>query len=140
VTGSVVGVVVAHDGVAAALVRAVERISGVEGALREVSNEGCSPEELRGRLEEAAGDGPALLFVDLASGSCAFAARQVARPRPNLAVVTGASLPMLLDFVFHREMELEALAERVADKGRVATRVHLPTAPESDVDPTVPHR
>ncbi len=111
------GVVVAHSRLASALVGAVERISGVQGALRPLSNQGCSPEELERRVQEEIGGGRAVVFVDLASGSCAFAGRRVGLQRPGIAVITGVNLPMLLDFVFHREMELEALADRLVRKG-----------------------
>ena len=117
---AVVGVVVAHGDLAHAMVRAVEGISGVEGALVPVSNTRCTPETLRGRVEEAVGGRPAVVFVDLASGSCAFAGRSVARELGDVAVVTGVSLPMLLDFVFHRDMTPARLAERVVGKGRSA--------------------
>ncbi len=135
------GVVVAHDGVAGALVRAVEHISGVRGALAAVSNEACAPEELRSRVAGAVsgGEGPVLIFVDLSSGSCAFAGRQVLRGRSDVAVVTGVNLPMLLDFVFHREMELSALAERVVAKGRTSAEVHLPEPRVDDGDRAASH-
>ena len=53
---------------------AAEQISGVTGALVPVSNTGCD----RGTLEERVAGrrrtaGPAVVFVDLASGSCLFA-------------------------------------------------------------------
>ena len=118
--GRVVGVVVAHADVAEALVRAVEGISGVESGLLPVSNARCTPEALRRRVEEAVGDRPAVVFVDLASGSCAFAGRKVAGELADVSVVTGVNLPMLLDFVFHRDMPPERLAERVVGKGRTA--------------------
>jgi len=127
----VVGVVVGHGHLAAALVGAVERISGVRNALLPVSNESCSPQELRRLVEEAVEDRRAVIFVDMASGSCAFAGHQVGRSRPDVAVVTGANLPMLLDFVFHRDMSVAALAERVAGKGRVALESHAPAEPEA---------
>jgi len=141
VTAPARGVVVAHDGVAGALVRAVEHISGVRGALVAVSNEACAPEELRSRVAGAvsASEGAVLIFVDLSSGSCAFAGRQVLRGHPDVAVVTGVNLPMLLDFVFHREMELAALAERVAAKGRTAAQVHLSEPQGDDADRAVPN-
>lgn len=126
----VVGVVVGHGQLAAALVGAVERISGVRGALLAVSNESRSPQELRRVVAEAVEDRPAVIFVDMASGSCAFAGHQVGRSRPDVAVVTGASLPMLLDFVFHRDMGVGALAERVAGKGRAALDWHAPSESE----------
>lgn len=123
------GIVLAHADLAGALVRAVERISGVRDALTPISNEGLRPEELRERLEAETGDRPAIIFADMASGSCAFAGRVVQRGRGNVAVLTCVSLPMLLDFVFHREMELPELAERLLYKARAATHLHRPAAP-----------
>lgn len=119
------GVVVAHADLARAFVQAVERISGTPGALVPVTNEGAGPEELRRRVTEACGEGPAIIFVDLASGSCAFAGRVAARGSARRAVVTGASLPMLLDFVFHRKMPLPELVERVVAKGRAEAVGHV---------------
>lgn len=114
------GVVVAHADLAAALVRAVERIAGVEGRLQPLSNEGLGPEALRRRLASAVGEGPAIVFADLASGSCALAGRMAASGEGRCAVVTGVNLPMLLDFVFHADMDLDALLARLVHKGRTA--------------------
>lgn len=116
----VAGIVVAHGDLAPAMIRAVEGISGIRGALVGISNAGATPRELKRRVAAATGEGPAVVFVDMGSGSCAFAARKVAEATPSVAVVTGVSLPMLLDFVFHRDMEPTPLAERVAGKGRGA--------------------
>ena len=124
-SGPVVGVVVAHADLARALVEAVERISGVEGVLHPLSNDSCTPEELQRRVRECSGDGPAVVFVDLASGSCAFAARRVGRSCSGVAVVSGVNLPMLLDFVFHRDMELPALVSRVVEKGRAGAEMDV---------------
>lgn len=112
------GVVVAHSDLAEALVRAVERIAGESGALVPVSNEGRGPEEVRRAVEGACSGGPTVVFTDLASGSCGVAARFAAARGRRVAVVTGANLPMLLDFVFHRQMPLDALVERLVRKGR----------------------
>jgi mannose/fructose-specific phosphotransferase system component IIA len=119
------GVVVAHGELSSALVRVVEGISGVQGALEPVSNMGCSPDELAGRVARAVGDGPAVIFVDMASGSCGFAGQRIARDG-HVAVVSGVNLPMLLDFVFHREMDFRALAERVVEKGRTGATADVP--------------
>lgn len=126
-----VGVVVAHGELAGALVRAVEGISGVRDALHPVTNADCTPEELRRRVREAAGGRQVVIFADMASGSCALASLRAAGALASCAVVTGVSLPMLLDFVFHREMDARALAERVADKGRSAVRT---LSPETGAD------
>jgi mannose/fructose-specific phosphotransferase system component IIA len=113
------GLVVAHASLAAGLVDGVRQIAGAgDDAIGALSNEGCSPETLRERLNAALGDGPAIVFTDLGSGSCAFAARRIALERPETAVVTGVNLPILLDFVFHRDLALPQLVERLVEKGR----------------------
>ncbi len=120
------GVVVAHGELASALVRVVEGISGVQRALEPVTNVGCTPDELAGRVAGAVGEGPAVVFVDMAAGSCGFAGQRIARDG-NVAVVSGVNLPMLLDFVFHREMDFRALAERVVEKGRAGATADVPS-------------
>lgn len=118
------GVVLAHADLAEALVHAVECISGVNDALIAISNEGLRPEELRLRLQTETTGGPAIIFADLSSGSCAFAGRMIARSCEGVAVLTGANLPMLLDFVFHRDMPLPELTERLLYKGRSQMSAH----------------
>ncbi len=120
------GVVVSHAALAQALVAAVTAITGVEGALVAVSNEGCDYPGLARRLHQAVGGGgagPAVLFIDLPGGSCLTGAAKYARGRPDLAVVTGVNLAMLLDFVFHRDESPAAAARRAADTGGKAIRV-----------------
>jgi mannose/fructose-specific phosphotransferase system component IIA len=73
------GVVVSHAELAHALIAAVHSISGVDGALQAVSNEGCDPAALAARIEQAIGGGPAVLFVDLPGGSCLTSAVRFAR-------------------------------------------------------------
>ena len=112
------GVVLTHGRLGAALVEAAEEITGVKGGLRALSNQGVGPGDLSRQVEEAVGTGPAVVFVDLASGSCGFAANTAMRTCPSVAVVTGVSLPMLIEFLFHRDMNLSQLADRLVEKGR----------------------
>ncbi|MFQ5746684.1 MAG: PTS sugar transporter subunit IIA [Gemmatimonadota bacterium] len=136
----VVGIVVAHGDLARSLVEAAEQISGVRGALTAVSNRDCTPEQLRRRVSEAVGSGPAIVFADLVSGSCGFACRAARRDHARVAMVTGVNLPALLEFLFHREMEVTALAERLVEKARAGTSI-LAAEPElPDADRSVPHR
>jgi mannose/fructose-specific phosphotransferase system component IIA len=117
------GIVVAHGGLAASLVEAAEGISGIQGALVPISNAELGPEALRSRVESSIGSDPAIVFTDLASGSCTLASRAVGRDRSSVAVVTGVSLPMLLDFLFHRDLVPADLARRIARKGQDGIRV-----------------
>lgn len=117
------GVVVSHALLAESLVKAVVAITGIEGALVAVSNEGCDGPSLTRRLSEAVAGQPAVLFIDLPGGSCLTSSLREARGRSDLAVVTGVNLAMLLDFVFHRDGTPAEAARRAADAGGKAIRV-----------------
>ncbi len=117
------GVVVCHGRLADALVEAAEQISGVTGALTAVSNTGCDRGALEERVAEAVGAGPAVVFVDLSSGSCLFAVLKRLRSGGMAKVVTGVNLAMLVDFVFHRTLALDEAAARAAIAGGSAIRV-----------------
>jgi mannose/fructose-specific phosphotransferase system component IIA len=117
------GVVVCHGKLAGALVEAAESISGVTGALVPVSNTDCDRNLLEERVAEAVAAQPAVVFVDLASGSCLFAVLKRLRTLEGVRVVTGVNLAMLVDFVFHRDLAPEAAAERAAAAGAKAIRI-----------------
>lgn len=123
------GVVVGHGDMPRGLVDAVKRIAGDAAvALAAVSNEGKGPDALREEVDAAAGPGPAIVFVDIQTGSCGLAAAYACRDcAGRRAVISGVNLPMLLDFVFHRGERLEALVTRLVDGGRAAIRA-APTA------------
>lgn len=116
-SGGLRGVVVGHGGVAAALIAAAEEISGIRGALHAVSNSGLDRAELERRVLEAVHGEPAVLFVDLPSGSCLFAAMRQLPSHPDLRVVTGVNLVMLLEFLFNRERTADEVARRAAESG-----------------------
>ena len=113
------GVVIGHSSLGEGMVAAVRRITGVsEEALSSLSNEGRGPEELLAAIQQRAGDEPVILFTDMGGGSCAFAARKAAALRGSTAFVAGVNLPLLLDFVFHRELPLTVLVDRLVESGR----------------------
>lgn len=114
------GVVVCHGDLAAALVDAAERISGVSGALIPVSNIDCDRASLEQRIVDAIAGRPAVVFVDLATGSCTMAALRGLRDHDRVRVVTGTNLAMLVDFLFHRDLEPDGAASRAVSKGAEA--------------------
>ncbi len=117
------GVVACHGRLAEALIDATEKITGVTGAMVPVTNAECDRGLIERRIAEAVGDGPAIVFTDLASGSCLIAAARLARQAGRVRVVTGVNLAMLLDFVFHRELTLDEIATRLAATGQKAIQV-----------------
>lgn len=109
------GVVVCHGGLASALVDAVEQITGLTGRLVPISNTDCDRDGLEQRIADTIAGLPAVVFVDMPSGSCLFAALHRLRNEPHVKVVTGVNLAMLIDFVFHPdEPPTEAAARAVA--------------------------
>jgi mannose/fructose-specific phosphotransferase system component IIA len=116
--GGARGVIVTHARMGEALIEAAEEISGITGSLSAVSNRGATPRALQEEVAAAVGDGPAVVFVDLAAGSCGFAGRAAIRTCGVASVVTGVSLPMLLEFLFHRDLPLPELSARLVEKGR----------------------
>jgi mannose/fructose-specific phosphotransferase system component IIA len=117
------GVVVCHGSMAVALVQAAEQISGVDAALIPVSNTGCDRDTLEQRVLTAVDKRPAVVFVDMASGSCLFAVLKRLKAEQSVRVVTGVNLAMLVDFVFHRALSPEEAASRAASAGQASIRL-----------------
>jgi mannose/fructose-specific phosphotransferase system component IIA len=117
------GVVVCHGPLAEALVKAAEQISGLPNALVPVSNTGCDRDTLEERVLAAVNGHPAVVFVDLASGSCLFAVLKRLRSRESVKVVTGVNLAMLVDFVFHRSLSPADAAARAVAAGEKSIRI-----------------
>jgi mannose/fructose-specific phosphotransferase system component IIA len=92
----------------------------VRGALVAVSNTDCDRGTLEERIAEAVAGKPAVVFVDMASGSCLFATLNRLRAIAGVKVVTGVNLAMLMDFLFHRELPAEDAATRAAAAGTKA--------------------
>jgi mannose/fructose-specific phosphotransferase system component IIA len=117
------GVVVCHGSLAGALVQAAEQISGLEGVLIPVSNTGCDRGTLEDRILAAVDGHPAVVFVDLASGSCLVAVLKRLRGEQLVKVVTGVNLAMLVDFLFHRSLSPPEAATRAAAAGEKSIRI-----------------
>jgi mannose/fructose-specific phosphotransferase system component IIA len=116
------GVVVCHGALAPALVGAVEQLTGLTGRLVAVSNTDCDRDGLERRIAETIGGAPAVVFVDMPSGSCLFAALHRLKDGPEVSVVTGVNLAMLIDFVFHHDGPPSEAAARAVASGERAIR------------------
>ena len=115
------GIVLAHGEMATGLIDAVRHIAGsAADALVPVSNKGRGPEALAEQIAQAAGEIPTIVFTDLQSGSCGFAARRCLKDNATLVVISGVNLPILLEFVMKRHMPLPELVPFLLKKGRAA--------------------
>jgi mannose/fructose-specific phosphotransferase system component IIA len=117
------GVVVCHGEMARAMIESAEQIGGIRGALVPVSNTGCDRGTLEERILSAVAGQPAVVFVDLASGSCLFAVLKRLRSQDSVKVVTGVNLAMLVDFLFHRDLSPAEAASRAAAAGQGSIRL-----------------
>lgn len=122
-TEPALGILLAHGAMARGMTDAIQKIAGIgEDALMPLSNEGKGPDQICEELNEIAGDRTVVVFTDLFTGSCALSARKAFSHDPRRAIVFGTNLPMLLDFVFHRNLPLEELVPRLLEKGREAVQ------------------
>lgn len=91
-------VVASHGDLAEAFLASAEMICG---ALEDVRAVGLrpdhSPEAYAELLRDAVGEGPCLVLADLAGGTPSNVALLVARGRPEMAVVAGANLGMVIE-------------------------------------------
>jgi PTS system mannose-specific IIA component len=111
---------VCHGRLAEAMIDAAQRISGVEDALVPVSNAECNRGQIEQRIADAVGNGPSMVFTDMASGSCLTSALSLARRQAEVRVVTGVNLAMLIEFLFHRDLPLDEIAAKVRTTGQNA--------------------
>ena len=123
------GVLLSHGKLAEGLVDAVRRITDLdEDVLVAMSNEGQNPQGLAEQVDLLVGSAPIVVFTDLGTGSCALTAQLTCRDQDLRAVVFGMNLPMLLEFVFHRELSLSELVPRLLTKGREGGKTADPPA------------
>lgn len=120
-------VVIGHGDFATGLVSAVSSICGLREYFIPVSNSDLAAPELEQRLRaELDGSGAGVVFTDLPAGSACVAAHRVLRDRPDLVIVNGANLAMLLDFALHQRATAAETARAAAAKGQSSISVTAP--------------
>lgn len=111
-------VVAGHGRFAEGIISAVAQVMGEGHGLVAVTNADRTPDGIEQAIREALDrTGATVLFTDLPAGSCTFVGARLARTRPGLRVVTGASLPMLLSYVSGGALE------KVVEQARAGIRL-----------------
>jgi len=114
-------IVAGHGEFAAGLVSAVEQITGRGDVFQAISARDLSGSELEAVLLRAIdASGASVVFTDLQAGSCSMATRRLSRERPNVLLVAGVNLPMLLDYVFAEKIPDVDAARHAVERGKAA--------------------
>ncbi|MCY7413164.1 MAG: hypothetical protein LH471_09065 [Salinibacterium sp.] len=121
-TGKPIALVMGHKDFAAGIVSAVTAITGRDDVFLTGSNYGLDTKGTEALVRVAIAAGITVIFTDLPAGSTTMAARRAQRDHPEVTVVTGVSLPVLLDFVFAATGATNAV-ETAVEKGRAAMLV-----------------
>jgi PTS system N-acetylgalactosamine-specific IIA component len=115
--GPPVAIIAAHGDLAAGFLTAVDQITGRGDLFLAMSNMGMGAAEIeRAMLKLVDERNIRVIFTDLPAGSCTIAARRVLAARPGVVLVTGASLPLLLDFMSHEELAPAEAATHAVDR------------------------
>ena len=113
--------VAGHGDFAAGLISAVEAVTGRGELLEPIQVKGLCGEDIQQLLSERLhATGALVIFTDLQAGSCTMAARRLLREQPQVLLVSGTNLPMLLDFVMSSAASSHDAARTAVDRARSA--------------------
>ena len=120
-TSQVRALVAGHADFAAGLISAVEAVTGRGELLEPIVVKGLCGEDIQLLLSERLrATGAVVIFTDLQAGSCTMAARRLLREQPQVLLVSGANLPMLLDFVMSSAADTHVAARTAVERARSA--------------------
>jgi len=113
--------VAGHADFAAGLISAVEAVTGRGEMLEPIQVKGLCGEDIQLLLKDRLhATGAAVIFTDLQAGSCTMAARRLLREEPQVVLVSGTNLPMLLDFVMSSMPDTHDAARTAVERARSA--------------------
>jgi mannose/fructose-specific phosphotransferase system component IIA len=117
---------VMHADLAAALLRAAERVTGPIEDVEVLSNEGLAGEALVAEIGRrvCAWSAGGLVLTDFWGGSGHLCGAAATRGQGEVVILTGVNLPTLLDFLHNRDRySVQDLAERLRKKGQDSIRL-----------------
>ena len=121
------GLIVTHGPLAEALRAAAAQVVGDVRALEAVSNQGCSLETMATQVRaaiERLGTAGCIVFVDSRGSSCATSSLGALQDLPQVRIISGVNLPMLVDFLLRRDdYDLDGMVERLLQRGRSSVQL-----------------
>lgn len=112
---------VTHGPYATALIESVEMVYGKQEKIESVYlNQGESVEKLQEKINDAINlldCEQVLIMVDILGGT-PYTAGAIKLENPNINVITGINMPMLLEILPHRNEDLKVLSKIAAESGK----------------------
>lgn len=104
VSRSLHAVIVGHGSFPQGILTAAEKIVGKQEGILAISNHRLGIEELAAKLREGLteANNRVYVFIDLVGGSCFASCRMLAPEYPDLVLVSGVNLPMLVTYLTYR--------------------------------------
>lgn len=99
------GIIIGHGDFARVMMNTAERIVGKQDRVDIISNSGQSCDGLVQTIERslnADAKSETIVFLDLPGGSCTISCYNILRKQPDLNVICGLNLPMLIEFFMLR--------------------------------------
>src|SRR3954470_12652965 len=110
-----------HGDFAKGMISAVQQITGRGDVFFPVSARDLSGPDLEALIRTAVADtGASVVFTDLQAGSCTMGARRMIRDKPDVLLIAGVNLPILLDFVFADDKSPQEAATHALERGKAA--------------------
>ncbi|MFQ6103136.1 MAG: PTS sugar transporter subunit IIA [Candidatus Glassbacteria bacterium] len=129
-------ILVSHENLSQSIVEALEKITGESRDIIPISSKGISPRQLEEEIISAIGalknNEGIILFTDLYGGSCSHICHRVQRENPDVIIITGVNLPLLIDFVFQRSKPAREIVDRLVQKGRAGIKLHIQDGEEGE--------
>ncbi len=100
------GIIIGHGDFAQAMVNAAVQIVGEQERINVISNSGQSCESLAVIIERTLNAEPEseiIVFLDLPGGSCTISCYGLLKKKPDLNIICGLNLPMLIEFFMLRD-------------------------------------
>jgi PTS system N-acetylgalactosamine-specific IIA component len=117
-------IVIGHGEFAVGMISALDQITGMGNLFIPLSNSGLSAADVQTRLRELVDAHHVLvIFTDLPAGSCNMAAARLAGLDPQVTVVTGVSLPVLLHYALHGNVPPREAVEEAVERALPAMKV-----------------
>ena len=120
--------IIAHEDVAEALLGGVQRIIGRQKSVVTLTNKEDSLPMLAQKMEKHISEAytdSIVCFTDLKGGSCWTVANMVKKKYPQLVVISGVNLPMLITYFNNiSEMEFTDLLKKTVNDGCRGIQFH----------------